>query len=79
MIVGAFFQLAFILKLEDSYGISNWDNDTEAAVLRIGYVKPEIISWSPRIIVLHDFLSSEECDYLRALAKLGFKFLLWWM
>ncbi|KAL3574428.1 hypothetical protein D5086_025041, partial [Populus alba] len=40
-------------------GISNWDNDTEAAVLRIGYVKPEIISWSPRIIVLHDFLSSE--------------------
>ncbi|XP_011042781.1 PREDICTED: prolyl 4-hydroxylase 1 isoform X2 [Populus euphratica] len=92
MIVGAFFQLAFILKLEDSYGtefpsfkrvrklrsdaylqlprgISQWDNDTEAAVLRIGYVKPEIISWSPRIIVLHDFLSSEECDYLRALAK----------
>ncbi|XP_061968726.1 prolyl 4-hydroxylase 1 isoform X1 [Populus nigra] len=92
MIVGAFFQLAFILKLEDSYGtkfpsfkrvrklqsdaylqlprgISHWDNDTEAAVLRIGYVKPEIISWSPRIIVLHDFLSSEECDYLRALAK----------
>ncbi|KAH8517795.1 hypothetical protein H0E87_005640 [Populus deltoides] len=40
-------------------GISHWDNDTEAAVLRIGYVKPEIISWSPRIIVLHDFLSSE--------------------
>ncbi|XP_073263730.1 prolyl 4-hydroxylase 1 isoform X3 [Populus alba] len=92
MIVGAFFQLAFILKLEDSYGtefpsfkrvrklqsdaylqlprgISHWDNDTDAAVLRIGYVKPEIISWSPRIIVLHDFLSSEECDYLRALAK----------
>ncbi|KAG6785262.1 hypothetical protein POTOM_010992 [Populus tomentosa] len=105
MIVGAFFQLAFILKLEDSYGtefpsfkrvqklqsdaylqlprgISHWDNDTDAAILRIGYiawdiifadvlqkVKPEIISWSPRIIVLHDFLSSEECDYLRALAK----------
>ncbi|KAB5569667.1 hypothetical protein DKX38_003460 [Salix brachista] len=89
MILGTFFQLAFILKLEDSYGMAispepepdgyhpilpqigvfHWDNDTEAAVLRIGYVKPEIISWSPRIIVLHDFLSMEECDYLRALAK----------
>lgn len=92
MILGTFFQLAFILKLEDSYGtkfpsfkrdrklqsdaylqlprgVFHWDNDTEAAVLRIGYVKPEIISWSPRIIVLHDFLSMEECDYLRALAK----------
>ncbi|KAG2726186.1 hypothetical protein I3843_01G098300 [Carya illinoinensis] len=31
-------------------------------------VKPEVISWSPRIIVLHNFLSMEECDYLRALA-----------
>ncbi|KAK8682702.1 hypothetical protein V6N13_055081 [Hibiscus sabdariffa] len=31
-------------------------------------VKPEIVSWSPRIIVLHNFLSYEECDYLRAIA-----------
>ncbi|KAJ9178438.1 hypothetical protein P3X46_010319 [Hevea brasiliensis] len=68
MIIGALFQLAFIHKLEDSYGIPHWDNDKEAEILRLGYVKPEIISWSPRIIVLHNFLSMEECDYLRAIA-----------
>ncbi|GKA41179.1 prolyl 4-hydroxylase 1 isoform X1 [Tanacetum coccineum] len=39
--------------------VSGWGNDKEAAILRIGYVKPEIISWSPRIIVFHNFLSSE--------------------
>ncbi|XP_074347998.1 prolyl 4-hydroxylase 1 isoform X1 [Apium graveolens] len=50
-------------------GFSPWANDKEAITLRVGYVKPEIISWSPRIIVLHNFLSMEECDYLRALAK----------
>ncbi|GLT77974.1 hypothetical protein SLA2020_495260 [Shorea laevis] len=49
-------------------GIFHWDNDKEARVLRVGYVKPEVISWSPRIIVLHNFLSMEECDYLRSLA-----------
>ncbi|XP_024028537.1 prolyl 4-hydroxylase 1 isoform X2 [Morus notabilis] len=91
MIIGALFQLAFIRRLEDSYGsefptfgrvrrrqldgylqlpggIHHWNDDKEAAILRLGYVKPEIISWSPRIIVLHNFLSMEECDYLRALA-----------
>lgn len=49
-------------------GIHHWNDDKEATVLRIGYVKPEVISWSPRIIVLHNFLSMEECDYLRGLA-----------
>ncbi|KAI3459718.1 hypothetical protein Pfo_016381 [Paulownia fortunei] len=82
MIIGALIQLAFIRRLEDSYGakssltriqslnggISYWD-DKEAAILRLGYVKPEIVSWSPRIIVFHNFLSAEECDYLRAIAK----------
>ncbi|KAM6545710.1 hypothetical protein CsatB_026446 [Cannabis sativa] len=91
MIIGALFQLAFIRRLEDSYGsdfpnfrtshrrqldsylqlprgIHHWNDDKEATVLRIGYVKPEVISWSPRIIVLHNFLSVEECDYLRGLA-----------
>ncbi|KAI3859973.1 hypothetical protein MKX03_008516 [Papaver bracteatum] len=38
-------------------------------MLRIGFVKPKIISWAPRIIVLHNFLSSEECDYLIATAN----------
>ncbi|XP_077229381.1 prolyl 4-hydroxylase 1 isoform X2 [Tasmannia lanceolata] len=50
-------------------GISRWANDKDAEVLRLGFVKPEIISWAPRIIVLHNFLSSEECDYLRAIAR----------
>ncbi|KAM7250464.1 hypothetical protein ACFE04_022347 [Oxalis oulophora] len=91
MIIGALFQLAFLRRLEDSYGtkfpslkrlhkthndgylqlprgIPHWDNDNEAEILRIGYVKPEVISWAPRIIVLHNFLSVGECDYLRALA-----------
>ncbi|KAL4375973.1 hypothetical protein GQ457_02G042820 [Hibiscus cannabinus] len=91
MIIGALFQLAFIHRLEDSYGdefpstklhrtqsdgylklprgISHWHGDKEAEILRLGFVKPEIISWSPRIIVLHSFLSNEECDYLRAIAR----------
>ncbi|KAB2090169.1 hypothetical protein ES319_A03G106600v1 [Gossypium barbadense] len=91
MIIGALFQLAFIRRLEDSYGnyhfpttklhtrqsdghlrlpigLSHWHGDQEAEILRLGYVKPEIISWSPRIIVLHNFLSNEECDYLKAIA-----------
>ncbi|XP_027119341.1 prolyl 4-hydroxylase 1-like isoform X1 [Coffea arabica] len=49
-------------------GYSHWAYDKEAVTLRIGYVKPEIVSWSPRIILLHSFLSPEECDYLRAIA-----------
>ncbi|KAF1860686.1 hypothetical protein Lal_00000099 [Lupinus albus] len=91
MIIGALSQLAFIRKLEDSYGteslsfrrlrglesngymqlprgINIWNNDKEAEILRLGYVKPEVLSWSPRIILLHNFLSMEECDYLRAIA-----------
>ncbi|KAL2506323.1 Prolyl 4-hydroxylase 1 [Abeliophyllum distichum] len=90
MIIGALLQLAYIRRLEDSYGtetslrrlsesqnggglqltrgISHWE-DKEALILRLGYVKPEIISWSPRIVVFHNFLSAEECDYLRAIAK----------
>ncbi|CAN1745709.1 Prolyl 4-hydroxylase 1 [Linum perenne] len=69
MIIGALCQLAFLRKLESSYGMPDWNNDKEAESLRIGLVKPEVISWSPRIIVLHNFLSIEECDYLRALAR----------
>ncbi|KAI3859974.1 hypothetical protein MKX03_008517 [Papaver bracteatum] len=41
----------------------------ETKMLRIGFVKPEIISWAPRIIVLHNFLRSEECDHLIANAR----------
>ncbi|XP_050372725.1 prolyl 4-hydroxylase 1 [Argentina anserina] len=60
--------------LNDGYlqfprGIPHWTNDKEAEVLRLGYVKPEVLSWSPRIILLHNFLSMEECDYLRAVAS----------
>ncbi|WZZ70412.1 hypothetical protein YC2023_081782 [Brassica napus] len=35
----------------------------------VNSVKPEVVSWSPRIIVLHNFLSSEECEYLKAIAR----------
>ncbi|KAF9606080.1 hypothetical protein IFM89_023103 [Coptis chinensis] len=71
---GSLFQLAFITRLEESSGGSHWINDKEAEVLRLGFVKPEIVSWSPRIIVLHNFLSMEECDYLRAIAKPRLRF-----
>ncbi|CAI0374880.1 unnamed protein product [Linum tenue] len=52
-------------------GISHWWNYKEAEILRLGHVQPEIISWSPRIIVLHNFLSMESimsnssCNKLR--------------
>ncbi|CAN6855343.1 unnamed protein product [Brassica oleracea] len=49
--------------------VSWWANDKDAELLRLGYVKPEVVSWSPRIIVLHNFLSSEECEYLKAIAR----------
>ncbi|XP_043722929.1 prolyl 4-hydroxylase 1 isoform X3 [Telopea speciosissima] len=69
MIVGALFQLAFIRRLEESSGIPHWVDDKEAVVLRLGMVKPEVLSWSPRIILFRNFLSMEECDYLRAVAR----------
>ncbi|KAE9450586.1 hypothetical protein C3L33_17512, partial [Rhododendron williamsianum] len=50
-------------------GMPYWVGDKEAETLRIGYVKPEIISWSPRIILLHNFLSTEVCYY----ATMGIK------
>lgn len=50
-------------------GFPLWEQDEDARILRIGFVKPEVVSWSPRIIVLHNFLSAEECDYLIATAR----------
>ncbi|XP_028795312.1 prolyl 4-hydroxylase 1-like [Neltuma alba] len=47
--------------------IPSLKNDKEAEILRPGYVKPEVLSWSPRIILLRNFLSMEECEYLKAL------------
>ncbi|KAI3907233.1 hypothetical protein MKW92_025237 [Papaver armeniacum] len=48
-----------------------WENENEAKMLRVQFVKPEIISWAPRIIVLHDFLSLScmECDHLIEIAR----------
>ncbi|CAH9136545.1 unnamed protein product [Cuscuta epithymum] len=81
MIIGALVQLAFIWRLEDSYGTeptlrglrgirhgakpleigpSKLAYDKEAVMLRLGYVKPEVLSWSPRIILFHNFLSTEK-------------------
>ena len=81
-IAGALSQLAFIRRLEEEDNNSEpftrrshlelggyWNNnDKEAQILRLGFVKPEVLSWSPRIILLHNFLSYEECDYLRGVA-----------
>uniref|UniRef100_A0ACD5UZB7 Uncharacterized protein n=1 Tax=Avena sativa TaxID=4498 RepID=A0ACD5UZB7_AVESA len=69
MIIGSLLQLAFFRRLDDHSDSVHLDNDQEAAVLRLGYVKPEVISWKPQIIVFHNFLSSEECDYLRDIAR----------
>ncbi|KAJ3675703.1 hypothetical protein LUZ60_004745 [Juncus effusus] len=70
MIIGSLVQLAVIHRLEQSSsGVSNWGNDMDAIALRLGFVKPEVLSWSPRIILFRNFLSSEECDYLKAIAK----------
>ncbi|WZY78082.1 hypothetical protein YC2023_024466 [Brassica napus] len=38
-------------------------------LLALVQVKPEVVIWLPRIIVLHNFLSSEECEYLKAIAR----------
>ncbi|URE34211.1 P4Hc [Musa troglodytarum] len=59
MIIGSLFQLAFIWRLEEPSGTSHWENDKEASLLRHGLVKPEILSWSPRVILFHNFLSME--------------------
>uniref|UniRef100_A0A8R7PFS4 Prolyl 4-hydroxylase alpha subunit domain-containing protein n=1 Tax=Triticum urartu TaxID=4572 RepID=A0A8R7PFS4_TRIUA len=69
MVLGSLLQLAFFRRLDDHSHTGHFDNDQEAADLRLGYVKPEVISWKPRIIVFHNFLSSEECDYLREIAR----------
>ncbi|XP_028762380.1 prolyl 4-hydroxylase 1-like [Neltuma alba] len=64
---GVVSQLALLQLRQDSTGISFWKNDTEAETLRLGYIKPEVLSWSPRIILLRNFLSMEECEYLKEL------------
>ncbi|KAL6660391.1 hypothetical protein ACP70R_001937 [Stipagrostis hirtigluma subsp. patula] len=74
MILGSLLQLAFLRRLDDHSMLHmadtmHVDNDPEAAILRLGYVKPEVLSWEPRIILFHNFLSSEECDYLMAIAR----------
>ncbi|XP_078156305.1 prolyl 4-hydroxylase 1 isoform X1 [Carex rostrata] len=69
MIIGSLVQLALIHRLEETSGLPHWENDKDAIALRLGFVKPEVLSWSPRVILLHNFLSLEECDYLRAIAK----------
>ncbi|KAJ1696985.1 hypothetical protein LUZ63_005497 [Rhynchospora breviuscula] len=69
MIIGSLVQLALIHPFEKTSGLSHWENDKDAIALRLGFVKPEVLSWSPRIILLRNFLSLEECDYLRAIAK----------
>ncbi|URD93369.1 P4Hc [Musa troglodytarum] len=69
MAIGLLFQLSFFWRLEEFSGTNHWENDKESALLRLGFVKPEILSWSPRIILFHNFLSMEECDYLKSISR----------
>ncbi|KAJ8484110.1 hypothetical protein OPV22_016595 [Ensete ventricosum] len=69
MIVGSLFQLACIWQVEESSGTSHWENVKETILVHHGSVKPEILSWSPRIILFHNFLSMQECDYLKAIGR----------
>ncbi|MCO5550563.1 hypothetical protein L7F22_004050 [Adiantum nelumboides] len=69
MTIGTVLQLALFRRLEDSTGVFSWKNNADARVLRLGLVKQEVISWSPRIILFRNFLSPEECDYLIAIAR----------
>jgi prolyl 4-hydroxylase len=59
MILGSLLQLALLRRLDDHSHVMHVDNDPEAVALRLGYVKPEVLSWEPRIILFHNFLSSE--------------------
>ncbi|CAN7043271.1 unnamed protein product [Brassica rapa subsp. trilocularis] len=55
--------------------VSRWANDKDAncyvlaMIFYSSLVKPEVVIWLPRIIVLHNFLSSDECEYLKAIAR----------
>lgn len=69
MAIGAVIQFILFRRLEISNGMLSWENDPDARILRLGLVKQEVISWSPRIIIFRGFLSSEECDYLIAIAR----------
>eukprot|EP00243_Klebsormidium_subtile_P008204 TRINITY_DN3824_c0_g1_i1.p1 TRINITY_DN3824_c0_g1~~TRINITY_DN3824_c0_g1_i1.p1 ORF type:complete len:324 (+),score=52.65 TRINITY_DN3824_c0_g1_i1:65-973(+) len=44
-------------------------NDPIAKTLRLGKIKPEIISWNPRIIHFHNFLSEEEAQHMIDLGR----------
>eukprot|EP00271_Cylindrocystis_brebissonii_P004947 TRINITY_DN16910_c0_g1_i1.p1 TRINITY_DN16910_c0_g1~~TRINITY_DN16910_c0_g1_i1.p1 ORF type:complete len:343 (+),score=69.72 TRINITY_DN16910_c0_g1_i1:254-1282(+) len=44
-------------------------NDVYAATMRLGIVRPQILSWIPKVMLLDDFLSVEECLHLIAHAQ----------
>ncbi|KAE8694905.1 Prolyl 4-hydroxylase 1 [Hibiscus syriacus] len=66
MIIGALFQLAFISGIEDSYG-DEFPSTKLHRSRNDGYLSyQELVTTD---IVLHSFLSNEECDYLRAISS----------
>ncbi|XP_042418476.1 prolyl 4-hydroxylase 1-like [Zingiber officinale] len=69
MILGTFLQLLQFWNLEKLSGPSPWVSNKQSAFLHLGLVKPEILSWSPRIILFRNFLTMEECDYLKTIAE----------
>ncbi|KMZ68161.1 Prolyl 4-hydroxylase subunit alpha-1 [Zostera marina] len=69
IIIGDLIQLKLIHRLEKSYDITDNEIDRNTTILRLGFIRTEVISWSPRITIYHDFLSTEECDHLVTLGK----------
>lgn len=46
-----------------------WARDAVARALRLGAVRPTVVSWNPRIIYFEKFLSEAECEFLVGLAR----------
>ncbi|CAM6034340.1 unnamed protein product [Sphagnum compactum] len=70
MMAAGALQLIFLFKcLEYTTAYSFWNNDQDGSILRIGLVKQEVISWAPRIMLLHNFLSAQECNHLISVAR----------
>ncbi|KMZ60681.1 Prolyl 4-hydroxylase subunit alpha-1 [Zostera marina] len=63
---GSLVQLTLLNRID--VNVPHMKIDGEEAILRQGSIKTEVVSWSPRVFVFHNFLSEEECDYLRTIA-----------
>eukprot|EP00245_Coleochaete_scutata_P007187 TRINITY_DN22309_c0_g1_i1.p1 TRINITY_DN22309_c0_g1~~TRINITY_DN22309_c0_g1_i1.p1 ORF type:complete len:291 (-),score=44.96 TRINITY_DN22309_c0_g1_i1:32-904(-) len=55
--------------LSEGVQAPSWANSETAIDLRVGKLMPEVLSWKPRIILYHNFLSDEECDHIVNLGR----------